>query len=100
MPLVNANEITMVTIRNLITTSIKDVCGKKKRAVSITTVAFINKFQNNCTQPEIIKERIKRLIKNEALKNKPFNGHMVMLSIAFQKQTSHLLKKISEGNIA
>ena len=75
MPLINANEITMVTIGNLITTSIKDVCDKKQRAVSIMTVAFINKFQNNCTKPGIIEERIKRLIKNEALKNKPFNGH-------------------------
>ena len=75
MPLINANELTMVTIKNIITTAIKDVCNYKQRAVSITTVTFINKFQNKFRQTEIVEERIKRLIKNEAPKNKPFNVH-------------------------
>ena len=63
MSLVNVNEISMVTIDNLITTAIKDISIKKKGHTSITTNAFINKTRNDSIQPEIIKEGIECLTK-------------------------------------
>ena len=67
MSFINASEITMFTIGNLINTAIEDIPNKKQRAESITTVTFINKTRNNPIQPEIIEERVKWFIKNGAL---------------------------------
>ena len=61
MSLINANQISMVTIDNLITTAIKDIHNKKQTANSITTNAFVNKTRNDSIQLETIKERIKLL---------------------------------------
>ena len=43
MPLINANQISMITIDNLITTAIKDICNKKQRGNSITKNAFLTR---------------------------------------------------------
>ena len=61
MSLINANQISMVTIDNLITTAIKDIHNKKQTANSITTNAFVNKTRNDSIQLETIKERIELL---------------------------------------
>ena len=63
MSLINANQISMVTIDNLITTAIKDIHNKKQTANSITTNAFVNKTRNDSIQLETIKERIELLKK-------------------------------------
>ena len=75
MSLINANEITMAIIDNLITTGIKDIRDNKQRADFITTVTFINETRNDPIQPDINEETIEWLIKNGALINKTFNGH-------------------------
>lgn len=67
MSFINASEITMFTIGNLINTAIEDIPKKKQRAESITTVTFINKTRIDTIQSEIIEERIKWFIKNGAL---------------------------------
>ena len=61
MSLINANQISMVTIDNLITTAIKDIHNKKQTANSITTNAFVNKTRSDSIQLETIKERIELL---------------------------------------
>ena len=76
MSLTNANEITIVTIDNLITAAIKDICDKKQRANCITTVPFMNKTRNDPTKPEIIEEKNVWLINNGTVINKPFNSHV------------------------
>ena len=63
MSLINANQISMVTIDNLITTAIKDIHNKKQTANSVTTNAFVNKTRNDSIQLETIKERIELLKK-------------------------------------
>ena len=67
MSFINASEITMFTIGNLINTAIEDIPKKKQRAESITTVTFINKTRIDTIQSEIIEERIKWFIKTGAL---------------------------------
>ena len=67
MSFINASEITMFTIGNLINTAIEDIPKKKQRAESITAVTFINKTRIDTIQSEIIEERIKWFIKNGAL---------------------------------
>ena len=67
MSFINASEITMFTIGNLINTAIEDIPKKKQRAESITTVTFVNKTRIDTIQSEIIEERIKWFIKNGAL---------------------------------
>lgn len=67
MSFINASEITMFTIGNLINTAIEDIPKKKQRAESITTVTSINKTRIDTIQSEIIEERIKWFIKNGAL---------------------------------
>ena len=61
MSIINANQISMVTIDNLITTAIKDIHNKKQTANSITTNAFVNKTRSDSIQLETIKERIELL---------------------------------------
>ena len=65
----------MVTIDYLITSAIINILNKKQRANSITTIAFVNKTRNDPIQSEIIEKRIKWLIKNGTLINKPLNGN-------------------------
>ena len=89
MSLINASEITMVTMDNLITTAIKDMPNKNQRTESIITVTFFNKTRNDLIQLEIIEERIKWFIKIGAVINKPFS-HLT------EKDITPFGKKISK----